>query len=48
MLQQQKAYEELGGNYFNERQRQTTERQFVRRLEQLGYEVSLKSTHSAT
>ena len=36
MLQQQKAYEELGGNSFNERQRQTTERQLVRRLEQLG------------
>ncbi len=36
MLQQQKAYEELGGKYFNERQRQTTGRQLVRRLEQLG------------
>ena len=36
MLQQQKAYKELGGNSFNERQCQTTERQWVRRLEQLG------------
>jgi transposase len=47
LLQQQKAYEELGGNYFDERQRRTTERRLVRRLEQLGYEVSLKSTHPA-
>jgi transposase len=47
MLQQQKAYEELGGNSFNERQRQTTEKRLVRRLEQLGYEVSLKSAHPA-
>jgi transposase len=47
MLQQQKAYEELGGNYFDERQRQTTEKRLVRRLELLGYEVSLKSTHPA-
>jgi transposase len=47
MLQQQKGYEELGGNYFDERQRQITERRLVRRLEQLGYEVSLKSAHPA-
>lgn len=37
MLQQQKSYEELGGNYFDERERRDTEKRLVRRLEKLGY-----------
>jgi len=42
VLRDQKAYSELGGNHFVERNRQATERRLVRRLEQLGYEVSVK------
>jgi transposase len=42
MLQQQKSYEELGGNYFEERDRQATEKRLVRRLEKLGYQVVLE------
>jgi transposase len=34
-------YAELGGNYFDERDRQLVERRLVRRLETLGYEVTL-------
>jgi len=44
MLQQQKSYEELGGNYFDERERQDTEKRLVRRLEKLGYQVELQPT----
>ena len=47
VLQDQKPYTELGGNYFDERNRQATERRLVRRLEKLGYEVSLKSAPPA-
>jgi transposase len=42
MLSQQKSYEELGSNYFDERDRQNTERRLVRRLEKLGYQVELQ------
>jgi hypothetical protein len=42
VLDQQVSYEELGGNYFDERERQTTEKRLVRRLEKLGYQVSLQ------
>jgi Fe-S oxidoreductase len=41
MLQQQKSYEELGGTYFDERERRDTEKRLVRRLEKLGYQVEL-------
>jgi len=42
MLQQQKSYEELGGTYFDERERRDTEKRLVRRLEKLGYQVELQ------
>ena len=35
------AIEELGGDYFDKRDRQAVERRLVRRLEGLGYKVSL-------
>jgi len=35
------TYQELGANYFDERERQQVERRLVRRLERLGYEVAL-------
>jgi transposase len=41
------TYQELGANYFDERERQLVERRLVRRLEQLGYEVSLKPATQA-
>ena len=42
LLQRQQSYAELGGNYFDEREKQATEKRLVRRLEQLGYQVSLQ------
>ena len=36
------SYQDLGGNYFDERDRTGVERRLVRRLEQLGYAVSLQ------
>lgn len=42
LLQRQQSYEELGGNYFDEREKQATEKRLVRRLEKLGDQVSLQ------
>ena len=47
VLQEQQPYAELGGNYFDERERQQVERRLVRRLEKLGYEVALTPAPSA-
>jgi transposase len=44
MLKRQEPYRELGSDYFDRRQSQTTTRRMVRRLEQLGYQVSLQET----
>ena len=42
LLDQQVSYQELGGNFFDERDRQATQQRLVRRLEQLGYHVELQ------
>lgn len=42
LLDQRVSYEELGGNFFDERDRQATQKRLVRRLEQLGYHVELQ------
>lgn len=42
VLSRKENYQELGGNYFDERERQMIERRAVRRLEQLGYHVQLQ------
>ena len=42
VLSGKKRYEELGGNEFDERERQATEKQLVRLLEEPGYKVSLQ------
>jgi transposase len=42
VLDQQVCSEELGGNYFDEHDRQATEKRLVRRLEKLGYHVELQ------
>jgi transposase len=43
MLDRHIPYQELGGNYFDEHERQAVEKRLVRRLEKLGYQVSLQS-----
>jgi transposase len=45
LLDEKKMYEDLGGNYFDEHERQETEKRLVRRLERLGFEVSLQPTN---
>lgn len=47
ILRDQKAYADLGGNYFDEQDRRGIEKRLVRRLERLGYEVSLTATSPA-
>jgi transposase len=42
MLSKHAAYTDLGGNYFDERDQQATQRRLVHRLEQLGFQVSLQ------
>ena len=41
LLKDGRDYDDLGGNYFDERDRQFVERRLVRRLEALGYDVAL-------
>jgi transposase len=43
LLKQGTVYRELGGNYFDERDRQATTRRAVRRLERLGYKVTIEA-----
>jgi transposase len=43
MLNHHVTYQELGGNYFDEHDRMAVEKRLVRRLEKLGYQVSLES-----
>ena len=42
LLNRGETYSELGGNYFDERDRWQVERRLVRRLEGLGYTVCLQ------
>jgi transposase len=47
VLHHQQSYQELGGNSFEERDRQDIEKCLVRRLEKLGYQVVLQSAPPA-
>ena len=48
VLREQKPYEELGGNFFDQRERESVEVRLVHRLEKLGYSVSkLPAAHAA-
>jgi transposase len=47
VLADEKDYEELGGTYFDEWDRQAVKTRLVRRLQKLGYEVSLTPTEPA-
>lgn len=43
LIQRQEPYRELGGNYFDQRRPEATAKRLVKRLERLGYQVSLQS-----
>jgi transposase len=43
LLRDQTDYQDLGGNYFDERNRETVLRRSLRRIEQLGYRVTLEA-----
>jgi transposase len=47
ILAEETDYQELGSNYFDERDRQAIQKQLVRRLEKLGYDVTLAPTSPA-
>jgi transposase len=47
ILQRQQPYQDLGSNYFDERERSAIARQSVRRLEQLGFKVKLETPGEA-
>jgi transposase len=47
VLAEGKEYQELGGNYFDEWDRLAVQKRLVRRLEKLGYEVTLAPTSPA-
>lgn len=48
ILSNAQPYQELGGSYFDELERERVERRFVRRLQRLGYQVSLHATSAPT
>jgi transposase len=47
LLTRQQTYQDLGKNYFDERNREMVKRRSIRRLEQLGYQVTLASVAPA-
>ena len=47
VLADEKDYQELGGNFFDEHDRQAVQKRLIHRLEKLGYEVTLVPTPSA-
>jgi transposase len=47
VLADEKDYQELGGNFFDEWDRQAVQKRLVHRLEKLGYEVTLTPTSPA-
>ncbi|MBO0778068.1 MAG: IS110 family transposase, partial [Ktedonobacteraceae bacterium] len=42
ILRDRSTYQDLGGNYFDERDRQMVQKRLVRRLERLGYQVEIQ------
>ncbi len=47
LLMRQEPYQDLGANYFDEREREGVERRLIRRLERLGYTVVLQPVRAA-
>ena len=48
MLAEERDYADLGGNFFDERERQLVQRRLVRRLEHLGLQVTVAPTRAPT
>jgi hypothetical protein len=44
ILTKREPYREMGGTFFDERERQRVEQRLVHRLERLGYQVTLQAT----
>ncbi len=47
VIQRQEPYRELGANYFDQQRPEATTNRLVKRLENLGYQVSLQAQASA-
>ena len=47
ILRDQSSYQDLGGNYFDERDRQAVQKRLVKRLERMGYQVELQPMSQA-
>lgn len=47
LLTRKEPYQDLGANYFDERAKQDLERRLVKRLQRLGYDVSLQPANTA-
>ncbi len=48
ILSNAQPYQELGGSYFDELERERVERRLVKRLQRLGYQVSLQAASAPT
>ena len=47
MLAEERDYADLGGNFFDERERERVQRRLVRRLEHLGLKVTVEPAHAS-
>jgi transposase len=47
LLRDRGTYQDLGGNYFDEHNRQMVQKHLVRRLERLGFQVELQPRSEA-
>ena len=47
ILKEEKTYQDLGSNYFEERDHDATKRRAIRNLERLGYQVTLQEENHA-
>ena len=48
ILRDQRTYQDLSGNYFDERDRQAVQKRLVKRLERMGYQVELQPMSQAS
>ncbi|MGZ6347686.1 MAG: IS110 family transposase, partial [Anaerolineales bacterium] len=47
MIERQEPYNDLGGNYFDNRRPEVTAKRLLKRLEQLGFQVDAHQVHIA-
>jgi hypothetical protein len=45
LIKRKEPYKELGGNYFDQRNVEATAKRLTKRLEKLGYQVSIQPSH---